>query len=123
MSAASEICMSFDPQLQSKFPASPTEIRHAIYAYLIPDRVHLSLYDTTLRIIPCVQRANDADPNCDSRKWYDGVPVTDSNTLDALILAAYSRRGVNIGCARRTCWKSAKKTRPTSQLPFFACAN
>jgi hypothetical protein len=78
--------MSFNPQLQSKFFASPTEIRHAIYAHIIPDGVHLLLCDNTFRLLPCVQRANDGDPDCDSRKSHDDVP--DSNTLDTL----YPRR-------------------------------
>jgi hypothetical protein len=81
MSAASDIYTSLDPQLQSKFFALSAEIRYAIYACLISGSVHLSLRETTFRLLSCVQRFND-DPDCDSRKWYDGVPDTDSNKLD-----------------------------------------
>lgn len=79
---------SCDPQLQSKFFAAPTEIRYAIYAYLIPNRVHLSLRETAFRLSPCVQRNNDGDPDCISRESYDAILVTGPRTKDVL----YPRR-------------------------------
>ncbi|KAH7067507.1 hypothetical protein BKA63DRAFT_607352 [Paraphoma chrysanthemicola] len=61
-----------NPQVQTKLFAAPTEIRHAIYRHLIPKRIHLALRDASFRLSPCVQRADDDDPDCTSRTRYDG---------------------------------------------------
>jgi hypothetical protein len=88
MFTAFDMSTLFDPQLQSKFFAAPIEIRYAIYTNLIPNRVHLSLRETSFRLSPCVQRNNDGDPDCLSRESYDAIPVTGPRTKDPL----YPRR-------------------------------
>jgi len=60
-----------DVQAQSRLFIAPTEIRQAIYAYLVPDRVHLICYNGTFRLVSCAQRADDDDPDCTSRDWCD----------------------------------------------------
>jgi hypothetical protein len=61
---------------QDPFFSLPTELRHAIFSQLLPNRLHISLNDTitatttekTLQFSPCVQRENDGDPNCFYRR-------------------------------------------------------
>ncbi|KAH7086984.1 hypothetical protein FB567DRAFT_56509 [Paraphoma chrysanthemicola] len=55
---------STNSQTKSAFFTAPTEIRHAIYAYLLPDRTHLCLSDGKPWFSPCVQDEEDADPGC-----------------------------------------------------------
>jgi hypothetical protein len=62
--AALTMNSSFDPQRQCKFFAAPTEVRYAIYTYLIPDRMHLSLREKGFRLSSCVQREKDGHPSC-----------------------------------------------------------
>jgi hypothetical protein len=62
---------SLDPQLQCALLSAPTEIRYAIYAYIIPKRVHLILDDCSLRLSPCVQHVGDDDPECTPRQYHD----------------------------------------------------
>jgi hypothetical protein len=56
-----------NPQLQSKFFTAPAEIRFAIYAYLVPETVHLFLSERGLRLSLCVQRDQDDHPDCANR--------------------------------------------------------
>lgn len=56
--------MSINSQDQSRFLTSPTEIRHAIYAHLIPNGIHLTVNGTSFRVTSfqistCVRRNND----------------------------------------------------------------
>jgi hypothetical protein len=53
-----------NPQLQSRFFASPPEIRLAIYIHLIPDQIHVSCCEAGLRLSPCVQRESDDHADC-----------------------------------------------------------
>jgi hypothetical protein len=59
---------SFHPQQQCPFFAAPIEIRDAIYAHLIPDRIHISLNKTDIRLSRYVQRDEDGDADCHSRE-------------------------------------------------------
>jgi hypothetical protein len=52
-----------NPQLESKFFAVPAEIRYIIYAYLVPQDIHIFLKKGKLNLSPCVQRGSDNDPN------------------------------------------------------------
>jgi hypothetical protein len=71
MSAGLNIHQSFDSQHQCKFFAAPAEIRYAIYAHLIPDRIHLSLCEKGFRLSPCAQRDRDGSPNCINQESND----------------------------------------------------
>jgi hypothetical protein len=68
MSTGLNLYKSFDPQHQCKFFAAPAEIRYAIYAYLIPDRIHLSFREKRFRLSLCIQRDQDGAPNCINRQ-------------------------------------------------------
>ncbi|KAH7083727.1 hypothetical protein FB567DRAFT_529793 [Paraphoma chrysanthemicola] len=78
------MCTLIDQQSQSKLLTVPTEIRHAIYGYLIPDHIHLALGDASFRFSPCVKRDKDDDPNCTSRARYDGRHDVDSDAPELL---------------------------------------
>ena len=63
---------SFDPQLQSKFFALPAELRLAIYAYFIPDQLHIFPHEErSFRFSGCVQQEEDEDPDCRSQRSND----------------------------------------------------
>ncbi|KAF2650552.1 hypothetical protein K491DRAFT_128108 [Lophiostoma macrostomum CBS 122681] len=61
-----------DPQLKSKFFALPAELRVAIYAYSVPDQLHIFLReDGFFRFLRCMQRGKDDDPDCESQRSND----------------------------------------------------
>ena len=49
------------PQQESRLCNVPVEVRHAIYAYLIPEDIHLTLHDDTLHLLPCSREEDDDD--------------------------------------------------------------
>lgn len=71
MLAGLNIDMSVNPQLQKTLFAAPAEIHDAIYAYLVPSRIPMSLYKDSFRLSICVQRDEDSDPNCFTRRTND----------------------------------------------------
>ncbi|KAH7406448.1 hypothetical protein DE146DRAFT_629771 [Phaeosphaeria sp. MPI-PUGE-AT-0046c] len=79
MSSASEKPAPIHPQLQSPFFAVPTEIRDAIYRYLIPEHIHLFILSGSVQATECIQRDNDDDPDCLARgaSKDDSVSSTD----------------------------------------------
>jgi hypothetical protein len=86
--AALNMNSSFDPQRQCKLFAAPTEIRFAIYAYLILDRMHLSLREKGFRLSSCVQRDRDGDHYCIHRRSIDA----NNNPRDTNRDPIYARR-------------------------------
>jgi hypothetical protein len=64
MSTVLDVRTVFNPQPKSKFFAAPAEIRYEIYAYLLPEQMHLSLCEKGFRLLPCAQRDKDDDPDC-----------------------------------------------------------
>ncbi|KAH7345840.1 hypothetical protein BKA66DRAFT_554916 [Pyrenochaeta sp. MPI-SDFR-AT-0127] len=85
MFAGRSIDVPVNPQLQSKFFAAPAEIRFAIYAYLIPRRIHLS-FKKGFRPLPCVQRDEDGDANCLVRKTNNDCFTTKPCVSDPIFL-------------------------------------
>jgi hypothetical protein len=69
---SAQMYRALDPQPQSDLFKAPTEIRHAIYSYLIPERMHLiASEDGTYRITPCIFLDGDDHPNCFNRRTND----------------------------------------------------
>jgi hypothetical protein len=64
---------SLASQAQSKFLNTPTEIRDAIYAYLIPNQIHLFRGEAGIRSSLCIHRDSDGDPDCASRAAVQGL--------------------------------------------------
>lgn len=46
-------------QPRNEFFTLPTELRHAIYRFLIPDKVHLSINSSSIQLSPCIQCDGD----------------------------------------------------------------
>ncbi|KAH7347073.1 hypothetical protein BKA66DRAFT_477783 [Pyrenochaeta sp. MPI-SDFR-AT-0127] len=74
----------FNPQSESAFFSAPTEIRHAIYAYLLPEHIHLSLREEKFRFSPCVQLDEDDDPDCFTRRTNDANIFTNPRASDPI---------------------------------------
>lgn len=123
MLAEPELTTSFDPQLQSKFFTSPTEIRHAIYAYLIPDRIHISCGKSGLRLLSCVQREKDDDASCfNQRKKKEGGYYQNESQNDPIHL----RRLNSIWSTHWRCEEAVLESQPdrdfrTAIVPLFVC--
>lgn len=75
---------SFDPQLKSKFFALPTELRLAIYAYFIPDQIHVLLHESqSFGFSKCIQYGGDEDPDCISQRSND-MELGQTSALDPI---------------------------------------
>jgi hypothetical protein len=93
---------SLASQAQSKFLNTPTEIRDAIYAYLISNQIHLFRGEAGIRSSLCIHRDSDGDPDCASE-----LPSRDLKVPSTHI--AYARPGASIGDARNMRKRSAER--------------
>ncbi|KAH7076787.1 hypothetical protein BKA63DRAFT_290200 [Paraphoma chrysanthemicola] len=80
---------STNSQTKSAFFTAPTEIRHAIYAYLLPDRTHLYLRDGKPWFSPCVQDEEDADPDCFRQRMHVAGCITNPFAANSDCLYAH----------------------------------
>ena len=55
-------------QLESKLFNSPTAVRRAIYAHLVPEQLHINVDKGKFRLSKCVQQDGDDHPDCDKRR-------------------------------------------------------
>jgi hypothetical protein len=71
-----------NPQWQSTLFVAPVEILYAIYAYLLPERIHLCLREDKYRLSVCVQHTGDDHPNCFYQGDIDVHHLTHARVLD-----------------------------------------
>lgn len=121
--------MSFNKQHQSAFFTTPTEIRHAIYANIVPDQIHVSCRETDdrisgrgLRFSPCVQLEKDGDADCIKQRASKADWNADMNSWSPTFLRRLqSSWGPHWRCEETLFHANDNCTIKNALAPLFVC--